>query len=244
MKYIVGIQKKVVIKTSLLKDKIYERIIKVKLLEDKGYPCVAPDITEVPYYRGEHPSDADIYSCTGDPTFHWMMVITSDEGGMAGACGTDILTSSDSYLRRDYGTDTTLRPSLNNKGWVMTRLGTSIMVPSTCNIGCRSNRKQAGVLAAVYQRRLLGREGLRVTPNLYYKLVEKDLIPVYISSAPHTYGMHKCDNLPYHLDLSDNCPVLPMLDGVQSVRVGEQSASEEERHEKIVKTFSQLIDSC
>ena len=36
----------------------------------------------------------------------------------------------------------------------------------------------------VYQRRLLGREGLRVTPNLYYKLVEKDLIPVYISSAP------------------------------------------------------------
>ena len=410
MKYVVGIQKKVVIKTSLLKDKIYERIIKVKLLEDKGYPCVAPDITEFPYYRGEHPSDADIYSCTGDPTFHCMMVITSAGGGMAGACGTDILTSSDSYLRRDYGTDTTLRPSLNNKGWVMTRLGTSIMVPSTCNIGCRSNSKQAGVLAVnilvpgpwaevwekkapddlaafeylrtllplekrgctvlsdtptisrpvserytranldhvgepgaplahpdhalqvkwgvfkgnnfghistlkilatracidttvcdqkcqmpkrldagihvysvvalevmgkgchlqetcnkvdcfivvsgaleygldveklkVYQRRLLGREGLRVTPNLYYKLVEKDLIPVYISSAPHTYGMHKCDNLPYHLDLSDNCPVLPMLDGVQSVRVDEQSASEEERHEKIVKTFSQLIDSC
>ena len=47
-----------------------------------------------------------------------------------------------------------------------------------------------------------------------------------------------------YLDLSNNCPVVPMLDGVQSVRVDEQSAGEEERHEKIVKTFSQLIDSC
>ena len=120
----------------------------------------------------------------------------------------------------------------------------------SCIFGIDGVQLWAGLLrqwcsiSEVYQRKLLGREGFRVIPNLYYKLVEEDLIPVYICSAPHTYGMHKCDNLPYHLDLSDNCPVLPMLDGVQSVRVDEQSASEEERHEKIVKTFSQLIDSC
>ena len=35
-------------------------------------------------------------------------------------------------------------------------------------------------------------------PNLYYKLEEEDLMPDYICSAPNTYGMHKCDNLPYY----------------------------------------------
>ena len=38
-------------------------------------------------------------------------------------------------------------------------------------------------------------------PNLYYKLEEDDLMPDYICSAPNTYGMHKCDNLPnYKMD--------------------------------------------
>ena len=77
-----------------------------------------------------------------------------------------------------------------------------------------------------------------------YCLWQLSLCGANPSKYHYSYGMHKCDNLPYHLDLSDNCPVLPMLDGVQSVRVDEQSASEEKRHEKIVKTFSQLIDSC
>ena len=89
------------------------------------------------------PTPAHIYRCTGDPTFHCMMLVPSVGGNMAGACGMAIITSSDSYVGKDYDTDITLRPSLNNKGWVMTRFTTSIMVPSTCDIGGHDNREQA-----------------------------------------------------------------------------------------------------
>jgi len=58
--------------------------------------------------------------------------------------------------------------------------------------------RQRCYISESYQRKLLGREGFRDIPNLYYKLEEEDLMPDYICSAPNTYGMHKCDNLPYY----------------------------------------------
>ena len=46
--------------------------------------------------------------------------------------------------------------------------------------------RQRCYIREVYQRKLLGRERFRNIPNLYYKLVEEDLMPDDICSAPRT----------------------------------------------------------
>ena len=56
--------------------------------------------------------------------------------------------------------------------------------------------RQRCYINETYQRSLMSREGYKDLPHLYYKLEEEDLMPDYICSVPHSFGMHKCDNLP------------------------------------------------